>query len=146
MRSPSQLEYVKQQIDQEIGQYSSRKHFNRRAAFAFTVVPATLAAFATVAIGAADKLKIDWLPLLAMVATGIASILGAWEALFSNRKLWVVNNLALTGLYALKSDIEFRELDQNHPLSKEEVTAYFEQLKKVRQQGEEGYLKAVGHQ
>lgn len=145
MTSPSQIEYVKQQIDHEIGQYSARKHFNRRAAFAFTVVPATLAAFATVAIGAADKLRIDWLPLLAMVATGIASILGAWEALFSNRKLWVVNNSALTGLYALKSEIEFRELDQSSPLTKEEVLSYFEKLKLVRQQGEDGYVKAVGH-
>lgn len=145
MTSPSQIEYVKQQIDHEIGQYSARKHFNRRAAFAFTVVPATLAAFATVAIGAADKLRIDWLPLLAMVATGIASILGAWEALFSNRKLWVVNNSALTGLYALKSEIEFRELDQSNPLTKEEVLSYFEKLKLVRQQGEDGYVKAVGH-
>lgn len=146
MSSSSQLQYVKEQIDLEIGQYSARKHFNRRAAFAFTVVPATLAAFATVAIGAAEKLGLGWLPLLAMVATGIASILGAWEALFSNRKLWVVNNLALTGLYALKSEIEFRELDQENPLTKEEVSAYYEQLKLVRQQGEEGYIKAVGHQ
>jgi hypothetical protein len=146
MTSPSQLQYIKQQIDHEIAQYSVRKHFNRRAAFSFTVVPATLAAFATVAIGAADKLKTEWLPLLAMVATGIASILGAWEALFSNRKLWVVNNSALTGLYALKSEIEFRELDQSNPLTKEEVSAFFDQLKRVRQQGEEGYVKAVGHQ
>lgn len=80
-----------------------------------------------------------------MVATGIASILGAWEALFSNRKLWVVNNSALTGLYALKSEIEFRELDEANPLTKEEVSSFFEQLKLVRQQGEEGYVKAVGH-
>ena len=146
MSSPSQLEYIKQQVDLEINQYSARKHFNRRAAFAFTVVPATLAAFATIAIGAADKLNLDWLPLLAMVATGIASILGAWEALFSNRKLWVVNNSALTGLYALRSEIEFRELDQDTALSKQEVEQFFEQLKVVRRHGEDGYVKAVGHQ
>jgi len=81
MTTSPQLDYVKREIDREIDMYARRKHYNRRAAFAFTVVPASLAAFATVAIGAADKLKIDWLPLLAMVATGIASILGAWEAL-----------------------------------------------------------------
>lgn len=46
-----------------------------------------------------------WLAILAMIATGIASILGAWESLFSNRKLWRVNNVALTGLYELQSDI-----------------------------------------
>ena len=146
MTSSLQLDYVKQQIDHEIALYTIRKRFNRRAAFAFTVVPATLAAFATVAIGAADKLQVQWLPLLAMVATGVASILGAWEALFSNRKLWRVNNAALTGLYEIKSDIEYRELAQGTPISQDETDAFFSRLKAVRQQGEVGYLKAVGHE
>ncbi len=82
-----QLEYVERQVTYEIGLYTQRKYFNRRAAFAFTVVPATLAAVATVSIGASEKLGNRWLPILAMVATGVASILGAWESLFSNRKL-----------------------------------------------------------
>ncbi len=142
----TQLEFVKQEIEREIDLYTKRKHYNRRAAFAFTVVPATLAAFATVAIGAADRLGIVWLPLLAMIATGIASILGAWEALFANRRLWRVNNLALTALYEIKSDIEFRELDSSAALSPQEVAAFFERLKAVRQQGETGYQKAVGHE
>lgn len=146
MTSSSQLDYVKREIEREIDLYTRRKHYNRRAAFAFTVVPATLAAFATVAIGAADKLKIDWLPLLAMVATGIASVLGVWEALFSNRKLWRINNIALTGLYEIKSDIEFRELDQGTSLTSDEITIFFQRLKVVRQQGEAGYQKAVGHE
>jgi hypothetical protein len=141
-----QLDYVKREIDREIGTYTHRKHYNRRAAFAFTVVPASLAAFATVAIGASDRLKIDWLPLLAMVATGIASILGAWEALFSNRKLWRVNNLALTSLYEVKADIEFRELDPTKPISEAEVGEFFQRLKAVRAEGEAGYQKAVGHE
>jgi hypothetical protein len=46
---------------------------------------------------------------VAMIATGIASILGGWESLFSNRRLWRVNNIALTGLYEIRSDIEYRE-------------------------------------
>lgn len=146
MTTSSQLDYVKHEIDREIAMYTQRKHYNRRAAFAFTVVPASLAAFATVAIGAADKLKVDWLPLLAMVATGVASILGAWEALFSNRKLWRVNNLALTSLYEVKSDIEFRELDQSRAIADTEVSDFFERLKAVRAQGEAGYQKAVGHE
>ena len=144
MPSIPQLEYVKQQIDNEILLYTKRKHFNRRAAFAFTVIPASLAAFATVAIGAADKLQLAWLPVLAMIATGIASVLGAWEALFANRKLWRVNNVALTGLYAVKSDIEFRELDTSRPISSTEVDVFFARLTAVRKEGEASYLRAVG--
>src|SRR5262245_45913513 len=71
MEPNPQLQYVKEQVDYEIGLYTRRKHFNRQAAFAFTVVPATLAALATVSIGASEKLGNTWLPILAMVATGI---------------------------------------------------------------------------
>ena len=140
-----QLEYVKEQVNSEISVYTQRKHFNRKAAFAFTVVPATLAALATVLIGASEKLGNQWLPILAMVATGIASILGAWEALFSNRKLWRVNNVALTNLYELKSDIEYREKAADRFITQEETDQYFARLKAIRQEGEQAYQRAVGN-
>jgi hypothetical protein len=110
----------------------------------FTVVPATLAALATVSIGASEKLGNEWLPILAMFATGVASILGAWESLFSNRKLWRVNNIALTHLYELKSDIEYREKAVDRPIKQEEIDQYFTRLNAVRTEGEQSYHRAVG--
>jgi hypothetical protein len=145
MNTNQQLDYVKQQVDYEIGLYTQRKHFNRKAAFAFTVFPATLAALATVSIGASEKLGNHWLPILAMIATGIASILGAWESLFSNRKLWRVNNVALTSLYEIKSDVEYREKAIDRPITQEETDEYFARLKSVRKEGEQGYHRAVGN-
>jgi hypothetical protein len=146
MTSNQQLEYVKQQLEHEIALYTVRKHFNRKAAFAFTVIPATLAAFATVAIGTSEKLGNQWLPILAMVATGIASILGAWESLFANRKLWRVNNVALTGLYEIKSDIEYREKEDHKPITQQETDDFFARLKALRKEGENSYQRAVGHE
>jgi hypothetical protein len=61
------------------------------------------------------SLATKWLPILAMVATGIASILGAWESRLSNRKLWRVNNVALTSLYEIRSDIAYREKPRRSP-------------------------------
>jgi hypothetical protein len=145
MNANPQLKYVKEQVDYEIGLYTQRKHFNRKAAFAFTVVPATLAALATVLIGASEKLGNQWLPVLAMVATGIASVLGAWEALFSNRKLWRINNVALTSLYELKSDIEYREIATDRFITQEEADQYFARLKAIRNEGEQSYQRAVGN-
>ena len=144
MSTTQQLQYVKQNVNREIELYTQRKHFNRRAAFAFTVFPATLAALATVSIGASEKLGNHWLPIVAMVATGIASILGAWESLFSNRKLWRVNNVALTSLYDIKSDIEYREISTEQPITQAEIDQYFARLKTVRSEGEQGYHHAVG--
>ena len=146
MDTSPQLEYIKQQLNQEIANYTARKQFNRKAAFAFTIVPATLAAFATVAIGTSEKLGNKWLPILAMVATGVASILGAWESLFANRKLWRVNNIALTGLYEIRSDIEYREKDERSPITQEENDGYFTRLKALRKDSETSYERAVGHE
>ena len=81
-----------------------------------------------------------------MVATGIASILGAWESLFSNRKLWRVNNVALTGLYEIKSDIEYREKDDDKPITQQETDDFFARLKALRKEGENSYQRAVGHE
>jgi hypothetical protein len=145
MNANSQIEYVKEQINYEIGLYTQRKHYNRKAAFAFTVVPATLAALATVLIGASEKLGNQWLPVFAMIATGIASILGAWEALFSNRKLWRINNIALSSLYELKSDIEYREKATDKLITPEETDQYFARLKAIRNEGEQSYQRAVGN-
>ncbi|MBR9911516.1 MAG: DUF4231 domain-containing protein [Gammaproteobacteria bacterium] len=144
MNDNPQLEYVKDQVSYEIGLYTARKHFNRRAALLFTVVPATLAAAATVFIGASEMVGTKWLPILAMIATGLASILGAWEALFSNRKLWRINNVALTTLYEIKSDIEYRERAVEKPIQQEEIDAYYQRLRAVRAQGEESYHRAMG--
>jgi hypothetical protein len=141
-----QLTYVKKQVDYEIALFTQRKHFNRKAAFAFTVVPASLAAFATVSIGASKTLGSESLPILAMIATGIASILGAWESLFANRKLWRVNNVALTKLYELKSDIEYREQASGRSIAQEETDEYFARLKAVREEGEQSYQRAVGNE
>ena len=144
MNADGQLWYVKDQVDREIGWYTGRKHFNRRAAFLFTVVPATLAALATVFIGASEKLGGKWLPILAMIATGASSILGAWEALFANRRLWHINNTALTSLYELRSDIEYREKDFEKAITQKETDEYFERLKDIRAEGERAYQRATG--
>ena len=145
MNANPQLDYVKEKMEKEIKDYTQRRHLNRNAAFAFTVVPATLAALATISIGASEKLGNTWLPILAMIATGIASILGAWESLFSNRKLWRVNNVALAGLYALKFDIEYREKDTQKPITQAETDQFFAVLKHVQKEGEDSYQRAVGH-
>lgn len=128
-----------------IGLYTRRKHFNRKAAFAFTVVPATLAAVATIAIGASEKLGNKWLPIVAMIATGVASILGAWESLFSNRKLWRVNNLTLTSLFELRTATEYRQ-KADEPVTKDEAKQYFERLNAIIAEGEKGYARAVGNE
>jgi Protein of unknown function (DUF4231) len=142
MSTNPQLEYVEQEIHGDIGFFTGRRNGNRRAAFMFTIVPASLAALATVSIGAAEKLSSRWLPILAMIATAIASVLGAWETLFSNRRLWVANNTTLAGLYELKSDIEFRKADAATPITEDQAAQFYGRLKSIRQEAESALQRA----
>lgn len=142
MTANPQLEYVEQEILCDIGFFRSRRNGNRRAAFTFTIVPASLAALATVLIGAAEKLGSRWLPILAMIATALASVLGAWETLFANRKLWVANNTTLAGLKELKSDIEFRKANTALPIPPDEIAQFYGRLKNIRQEAEGALQRA----
>lgn len=138
----TQLDYVEQQISEDIVFFERRRDFNRKAAFRFTIVPAALSAFATVAIGIEDKLHLSWLLIPAIIATGISSVLGAWQSLFANRKLWIANNVTLAGLYDLKWDNEYRKGDDTSPISKLEIDDYFNRLKTVRNTAEEALQRA----
>jgi hypothetical protein len=134
-RNP-QFDYIEQQIQYDIQFFRRRRGENRQYAIIFALVPASLAALATVSIGAAEKLGSRWLPILAMTATAIASVFGAWETLFGNRKLWVANNTTIAGLEELKSDIEFRKADAATPISKDETEQFYGRLKNIRQEAE----------
>ena len=53
MTATTQLDYVKDIVLRQIAFFTQLSHFNRKAALAFTLVPAYLAAIATVEIGRA---------------------------------------------------------------------------------------------
>jgi hypothetical protein len=138
----AQLDYIEQQIGEDLAFFTGRRNFNRKTAFLFTIIPAALSACATVAIGTNEKLDTPWLPILAMVATGIASVIGAWQSLFANRRLWHANNATLASLYDLKWDIEYRKCDSAVPIAKAEVDDYFQRLKTIRNTAEEALKRA----
>ena len=79
-----------------------------------------------------------------MVATGVASVLGAWESLFSNRKQWHINEIVVAELNVLWSDIEYREKDVNRVVTQEETDQFFTKFKWLRAEGERLYRLARG--
>lgn len=138
----AQLYYVEQQIEKNVGFFTGRRNFNRQTAFLFTIIPAALSACATIAIGTNEKWDTAWLPIVAMVATGVASVIGAWQSLFANRRLWHANNVTLASLYSLKWDIEYRKQDSATPMAQAEVDRYFKRLKAIQNDAENSLQKA----
>ncbi|PYS79157.1 MAG: hypothetical protein DMF67_16040 [Acidobacteria bacterium] len=133
------LGFVEEAIQGSINFFNNRRNFNRKMAFLFTVVPTSLSAAATVLIGASEKLDLNvkWLLVLAMVASGAATVLGAWKELFSNRKLWVENNSTLAELYKLQWDIGYRKEKKEEPITQAEVDAFYARFQKIQDNAEQ---------
>ena len=133
------LKFVEETIEESINFFNNRRNFNRKMAFLFTVVPTSLSAAATVLIGASEKLdfNIKWLLVLAMVASGAATVLGAWKELFSNRKMWVENNSTLAGLYKLQWDIGYRKEKKEAPITQAEVDAFYVRFQEIQDNAEQ---------
>jgi hypothetical protein len=137
------LDYVEKRVDASIGFFNSRRNSNRMWAVLLTLLPTALSAAATVLIGTSEKLALDakWLLVLAMVASGTATVLGAWKDLFSNRKLWVENNSTLAQLYQLQWDMEYRKENTGVPITQAEVDAFYSRFQKIQDNAEQ-VLKA----
>jgi hypothetical protein len=142
MSANTQLDFVEGQLKVHTDFYTNRRNFNRRAAFRLTVLPASLSAIATVLVGASEKLGTTWPSILAMIASGAASVLGAWQAFFSNRKLWVANNATLATIYELQSDIEFRKADTSTPITKAEIDRFYDRSKQISNDAEQALASA----
>jgi len=137
------LEYIEKRVGSSIGFFNNRRNSNRRWAILLILVPTALSAAATVLIGASEKLALDakWPLVLAMVASGAATVLGAWKDLFSNRKLWVENNSTLAQLYQLQWDMEYRKENTGVPITQAEVDAFYSRFQKIQDNAEQ-VLKA----
>ena len=139
MNDNDQLAALEAEIEAKLGFFKSRNNYNRRMALVFTLAPAIMSAVATVSIGVSEKLSVKWFLVIALIASGSATVLGAWEGLFSNRKLWVVAGSAGGDLEALKWDIDYRKKNTAKAITSDEVDAFNDRFKKINQTAESGW-------
>lgn len=138
----NQLTFVQSLINEEINAFTKRRNYNRNAAFRFGVVVSALSALTTILIGSSEIIGIQWLGILALIASGFVTVVSTWENLFQNRKLWTLNNSTLAELYELKIDIEFRNAESNRLIKPDEVQEFYDRYKKIARTTEEA-LKAT---
>lgn len=126
----TKLDHVRQQVDQSIKFFRQKRNYNRGRVLWLSVATASLSALATVAIAATKMLGLEWLQMVAILATSAATIVGVWEAVFSYRKLWNLNNLAMASLERLKRQIDYRTVG-SEDLPEKEVDRFFNQLDRI---------------
>src|SRR5215213_5188045 len=115
-----QLEYVINKVQEEINFFRKKRNYNRAMSLLFVSAAAVLSALATVSLGASKMLNQPWLEVVALIATGLATVIGAIATLISHRKLWHINNVALAALSKLQWDIEFRIANEK-PIEESEI-------------------------
>ena len=144
MSAQNQLDLLEAKIQEKIRFFHRMSGYNRRKAFFFTIAPATLSAIATVAIGISEKLSVKWTVVVALVASGAATVLGAWEGLFSNRKLWVVDGIALAEFEELQWMIDYRKRKMPaQPLTQNEIDGYNDKYISIVQKTEKAWQTII---
>jgi hypothetical protein len=144
MSSDNQLTAVEAQIETKLGFFNSRTRYNRRMALIFTLAPAIMSAIATVSIGVSEQLSVKWFLVIALIASGSATVLGAWEGLFANRKMWVIAGIASAELEELKWDIDYRKKNTAAVITSNEIDAFNDRFKKIIQKTENAWQTTIG--
>jgi hypothetical protein len=126
----SKLDYVRQEVDRAHAAFWRRRAYNRARVLWLSLASASLSALATVAIGATKMLSLEWLQLVALVATAVATVVGVWESVFAYRKLWSINNVAMADLDRIKRLIDYRT-SASEGVTEVEVDEFFKQFDQV---------------
>ena len=135
-----QLDHVRSSIQKHIDFFRNKRNYNRRMAQAFVLSAAGLSAVSTVAIGVSEALDIGWIVLVALVASGLATVVGAWEALLAHKRLWAINNATLAELEGLKREIDYRSASPE-PVDQAEVDDFFARFNKAIEEADDVWVK-----
>ena len=135
----SKLDYVRQEVDQSREFFTKKRNQNRTRVLCLAVTTTTLSAVATVAIGATKLLSLEWLQIVALVATSAATVVGVWESVFAYRKLWNLNNIAMADLDRLKRQIDYR-CTSSDPVTDAEADEFFKEFDRIISAADKGWI------
>jgi hypothetical protein len=137
----SKLDYILAETSSQISFFTKKRNENRTRVLGFGVASASLSAIATVAIGATKFLSLEWLPLVALVATAIATVIAIWETVFAYRRLWAINNTALAALYKLKRTIDYTLAENGKQIPEAQMDQFFQELDTIITEADAEWVK-----
>src|SRR5260370_24770290 len=87
-----QLAFIVDELEKSLGFFYRKRNYNRIVTSLFIAGGASLSAIATITLGASRMTQVTWLAVVALVASGLATVVVALEALFAHRRPWSINN------------------------------------------------------
>ena len=124
------MEYVLNKLSHERKAFYRRRNYNRKVTWAYASAATLLSATSTVVLGIGKISDIPSLQVIALIASGLATVVAATEAVFSHRKLWHLNNVAMADLDKLDRDVQYR-ISDSKALDSSEVDAFYKRLDEI---------------
>ena len=138
----AQVKYVKDNIDSMINHFRGRAKDNNNRAFVFKTLSVTFGTITTVLLGIGRQKLFDnaseYISLSALIASGLVSIITAWEGFFKPGDLWVINTEATQKLIGLRDALAFLE-SSSDGVSKKQACDFFTRAQKIRDDGGGGW-------
>ncbi len=121
----SQLEFLKENIEERINRIDGARIDYKNKAFAAFISSTVLSAITTILLG----LRIDDSPgkdivrITALILTTTVTVIGAYNSFYSHKELWIANNIAKTKFLQLKFNILYDEQGAA-PILEKDIDAY----------------------
>lgn len=135
-----QLDFVIGEVAREIIFFRKKRNYNRTMSLLFICSAAVLSALATVALGASKMVNRPGLEVIALISTGLATVIGGIAAVMSHRKLWHINNVALAALSKLEWDIQFRLANEKQTIYQAEVEDFYTRFIEIIEQADKSWV------
>lgn len=107
------LIFLKEEIKERISGINQSRTYYRKIAFWAYLSITILSALTTIILGLNLKSFEEQLRIIALLLSGLITIISAYNSYFDNKQMWIANNIALNDFYKLNFDIEFAQSNSN---------------------------------
>ena len=130
MAEQESLEYLEQQLNEQVAAFDSSRQYFRKQQFRFAMATASLSSATTVLIAAEKMLKWEWLALIALMCSAAITVLAAYDQFLRSRDLWVHKTDTWMALQNLQANLEYAKARTGR-FSQKEIDKFYEQFDKV---------------
>jgi hypothetical protein len=139
--SNHKLDFLLAELDNQIASFEVRRRRNKRRAFLLKIAITASSVAVTILLGIdTGNAYTTFLKNAALISGGIGSILGAWDAFFNHKELWIRYKRTANDLKGLRAVVQYRSKSVV-PLSEEEVDDLFEQFQNILRQTNSAWLE-----
>jgi len=103
------LQYLKSKINERINRFTKRRDCYRKKSLYIFLIISILSAVTSVVLGLNISGCEETLRIIALIISGIVTVVSAYNAFFDNKQMWINYNNTLNEFYKLNFEIEFAE-------------------------------------